>query len=281
MRKRLLVALGLALACLAGRAAWADAPAARLAPAEVRPGGIAALQLPPAARLLRAAMAGRDLLVPASGAILIGVDLDSPPGVRQVELDLDVAGTVVHAALPLTVLPNGYPVQRLTLPRTYTELDPATLRRVAAEKAVVDALWEGRSPRRWHAPFRLPTEPPAALTGFGVRRIINGEPRAAHTGADVAASAGTPVLASNAGRVVLCADHFFAGNSVVLDHGEGLFTMYFHLREPAVAPGEVVGRGQVIGRVGSTGRASGPHLHWGVRLSGARVDPAELLRATQ
>jgi murein DD-endopeptidase MepM/ murein hydrolase activator NlpD len=94
---------------------------------------------------------------------------------------------------------------------------------------------------------------------------------------DFSAPAGAPVLASNAGVTVLVADHFFAGTSVVLDHGLGLYTMYFHLQESLVQPGQRVDAGQVIARVGSTGRATGPHLHWGGRLFGARIDPRALL----
>ncbi|HTU01222.1 MAG TPA: M23 family metallopeptidase, partial [Candidatus Sulfotelmatobacter sp.] len=114
--------------------------------------------------------------------------------------------------------------------------------------------------------------------GFGARRIINGESRAPHTGVDFPAAAGTPVLAANAGRVALVADMFFSGRTVVLDHGDGLFTMYFHLQDTVVQPGREVKRGEALGHVGSTGRASGPHLHWGARLTGARIDPNALLK---
>ncbi|MEM1250263.1 MAG: M23 family metallopeptidase, partial [Acidobacteriota bacterium] len=113
---------------------------------------------------------------------------------------------------------------------------------------------------------------------FGARRIINGEPRSPHTGADYAANQGTPVLAAADGVVRLAEEHFFGGNSVFLDHGDGLITMYLHLHEIFVDPGESVTRGSVIGTVGSTGRSTGPHLHFGIRWRGARVDPAFLLQ---
>jgi murein DD-endopeptidase MepM/ murein hydrolase activator NlpD len=96
---------------------------------------------------------------------------------------------------------------------------------------------------------------------------------------DFPAAAGTPVVAANAGVVALVADHFFAGTSIILDHGLGLYTMYFHLQESLVQPGQRVDAGQVIARAGSTGRATGPHLHWGARLYGARIDPRALLRS--
>jgi murein DD-endopeptidase MepM/ murein hydrolase activator NlpD len=116
--------------------------------------------------------------------------------------------------------------------------------------------------------------------GFGLRRVINGQPRSPHTGYDWAAPVGTPVLAANAGRVALVAEHFFAGRNIVLDHGLGLFTFYYHLDETRVGPGEPVAAGQVIGAVGATGRVTGPHLHFAVVLAGARVDPESLLALT-
>jgi murein DD-endopeptidase MepM/ murein hydrolase activator NlpD len=174
-----------------------------------------------------------------------------------------------------------YPVQRLTLPRKFDELDAATLARIQQEQAVLSRLWETVTPdRRWQGPFRVPLESAAPPNGFGVRRIINGEPRAPHTGADFSAPAGTPVMASNAGTVALVAEQFFSGRTVILDHGLGLYTMYFHLQECLVREGQRVAPGEVIGRVGSTGRATGPHLHWGVRLNGARIDPEALVNLT-
>jgi murein DD-endopeptidase MepM/ murein hydrolase activator NlpD len=130
----------------------------------------------------------------------------------------------------------------------------------------------------WHTPFRAPLQDAVRGSGFGLKRVINGDPRAPHTGVDFSVPAGTPVLAANAGLVVLAEEHFFAGKSLVLDHGEGLYTMYFHLQESLVGLGRRVAQGEPIGRVGHTGRATGPHLHWGARLCGARIDPEALLQ---
>jgi murein DD-endopeptidase MepM/ murein hydrolase activator NlpD len=212
--------------------------------------------------------------------VLIGVDLEQPPGPLDIVLEGTThAGRPAHARAALVVLDAAYPVQRLSVPRSFTELDAATLERIAREKAVLDRLWEIATPTRfWRHPFRAPLEGPAHGTGFGLKRVINGDPRAPHTGVDFAAPAGTPVLASNAGVVALAEEHFFGGRSLVLDHGEGLYTMYFHLQESLVRSGQPVAQGEPIGRVGSTGRATGPHLHWGVRLYGARINPDDLLR---
>ncbi|MDC4224937.1 MAG: M23 family metallopeptidase [Candidatus Manganitrophus sp.] len=106
---------------------------------------------------------------------------------------------------------------------------------------------------------------------------MNGQPRNPHTGEDISAPLGTPVLASNGGRVILVGDFYFNGQSVIIDHGLGLFSMYFHLAETTVKEGDVVAKGQAIGSVGQSGRATGPHLHWGVRLNGARVNPFSLI----
>jgi len=117
-------------------------------------------------------------------------------------------------------------------------------------------------------------------SGFGLRRIINEAPRSPHSGQDIKAAAYTPVVSSNRGKVALVGEFFFGGNSVFIDHGQGLYTMYFHLSRVNVREGDVVRRGDTVGLVGSTGRALGPHLHWGARISGARVDPLLLVKAT-
>ena len=158
------------------------------------------------------------------------------------------------------------------------DLDPATLARVKAEQAAMAAaLAAGGTERLWAGPFRAPVEGGRPTGGFGLRRVINKQPRSPHTGYDWAAPRGTPVVAANAGRVALVGEHFFAGRLVVIDHGLGLFTLYFHLDETGVAIGDRVQGGQPIGTVGATGRATGPHLHLGVSLGGARVDPMALL----
>jgi murein DD-endopeptidase MepM/ murein hydrolase activator NlpD len=120
---------------------------------------------------------------------------------------------------------------------------------------------------------------PGAKDGrnFGHRRVFNGQPRSPHSGADLRAAKGTPVYAANRGRVVLAKNLFYSGNTVFIDHGLGLYTTYLHFSEIKVEPGEIVERGQLIGLAGATGRVTGPHLHWGVRIVDARVDPFSLL----
>lgn len=185
-----------------------------------------------------------------------------------------------RAVIQVTAYP--YEVQEIHIEdESKVHLSAEDLARVRREQARVGRLWS----RRGAARFRLPlAHPLAGAPGggrFGARRIFNGEPRSPHTGADYAATAGTPVGATAAGRVVLAGDLFFSGNSIFLDHGDGLISMYFHLSEIVVEEGQEVARGQRIGAVGATGRATGPHLHFGVRWRGARIDPAQLLAATE
>ncbi len=171
-----------------------------------------------------------------------------------------------------------YPEQRLTIEDTSkVDLSAADLARVERENRAIGALWSRRTPRRFSLPLAPPLAELPAGGRFGARRVLNGRPSSPHSGADYSAAAGTPVRAAAPGTVALAADHFFAGNSVYLDHGDGLITMYFHLSTIAVAEGQEVAAGQELGRVGATGRATGPHLHFGVRWRRARVDPAGLL----
>jgi murein DD-endopeptidase MepM/ murein hydrolase activator NlpD len=211
--------------------------------------------------------------------MLIGVDLEQPPGAVTVRADaVDQGGRTLMGQRTLRVLDAHFPVQRLAVPRPFVDLDAATLERVTEEKVLLDRLWQTVTPDRfWQGRFRVPLDGAGAAFGFGLRRIINGEPRAPHSGADYAAPAGTPVLAAQAGEVALAEDQFFAGRAVVIAHGLGLFTMYFHVQELRVREGDAVRAGQVIGTVGASGRATGAHLHWGARLGGARIDPTALV----
>ena len=209
---------------------------------------------------------------------LVGVDLQDAPGTH--ELILDVVSSAGHRRLSYNVLviKEKRAVQRLTLPKDKVDLDEDSLIRVKAEQAEIRTVLASVSERRlWASDFLRPVEGP--ITGaFGRQRIINGQAKNPHNGEDIAAPLGADVVAMNDGVVCLTADHFFSGKGIFLDHGLGLYSMYFHLSEVSVKDGEVVRRGQVIGKVGASGRATGPHLHWGVNMNGARVDPLSLIK---
>src|SRR5262249_3512958 len=213
-------------------------------------------------------------------AALAGVDLDVPAGPLPWRLVRPTAsgGRVAVATRAVALQHRALDTQRLTLPPRQGDLDDATLAPgPAARGPLARVRVASATGRRGREAFRAPLDGGQPTGGFGLRRIINNQPRSPHAGYDWAAPVGTPVLAANAGRVALVARHFFAGQFVALDHGLGLFTLYFHLDEARVAAGDAVARGQSIGTVGATGRVTGPHLHFAVLLGGARVDPITLL----
>jgi len=223
---------------------------------------------------------GKDVLLGSGAggspwAGFLPVDMREDPGIRKV-LIRDEAGAK-ERQLDVRIVAKDFGVRRLTLPKEMVDLDAETLERVRREAKIVNKLWsEPPSPPSWDGPFIMPLK--GEMIGpFGRSSIINEQPRAPHSGVDLRAKRGTPVRAINRGKVVLAAERFFSGLSVFIDHGGGIYSMYFHLDRMAVKQGDRVAKGQVIGYVGSTGRATGPHLHFGVRANGFRVDPLGLI----
>ena len=210
---------------------------------------------------------------------LIGIDMSTSPATYEIKvIATDADNRVYSSALSLRVEKVDFGTQALSLPPDMVDLDAKTLERVNQEARKLQALFQiSRDERLWEGVFIRPVKGEIS-TGFGLNRIINGQQRSQHTGVDLRAEKETPVLACNHGVVVLVDELFFTGKSVLLDHGWGLYSMYFHLSEALVKEGNLVRTGAILGRVGSTGRSTGPHLHWGIRLNGARVDPFALLR---
>ena len=247
----------------------AAASRAAAAPVVVRPGTVVRW---PGAGVTSCSAGGR-VFTPLGGACWYAVDLLHRAG----PLRLERVREGRPEAVTVRVGPFDYPVQKLTLPRGQVELSPADLARVERENREVARLWGRDGERRFSLPLTKPLDPLPPGGRFGSRRVINGLPRSPHGGADYSVAAGVPVRAAADGTVALVGDHFFGGRSVFVDHGDGLVTMYFHLSRVDVTAGETVRRGETIGAVGATGRATGPHLHFGVRWRAARVDPAQLL----
>jgi murein DD-endopeptidase MepM/ murein hydrolase activator NlpD len=210
---------------------------------------------------------------------LIGADLEAKAGpaklrVRAVKAD----GVAREEHIEIRIKPKPFKRESFTVPPGFDEMTSETLTEIRRERAAFARAFAGIAPERlWEAPFIRPVPQEASASSFGFRRIINGVPRAPHSGTDLSAPAGTEVVATNHGRVVLVGNFFFAGGSVVLDHGGGLYTMYFHLSEFKVEEGAMVRKGDVIALSGMTGRVTGPHLHWAARATGARVDPMQLI----
>ena len=213
---------------------------------------------------------------------LLGIDMDVPSGAYQLKVTgADEAERIYTRVLVMKVGKADFGRQALSLPSSMVDLDLQTMERVEKEEARLKVLFQGhRKEKIWKGPFARPV-PGECSTTFGLRRIINGQTKSPHTGVDLRAEKGASILASNDGIVVLVDHLFFSGKSVILDHGWGTYSMYFHLSETLVREGERVEKGAVFGRVGSTGRSQGPHLHWGIRIDGARVDPLALLGLTE
>jgi hypothetical protein len=209
----------------------------------------------------------------------LAVDLDSKSGHYKAVVTVSPSG--YKEQLDIEVVDKDYGVRNLTLPEAMVTLDEETLKRVRKESDIINGLWKlPASAAVWSGFFIMPIEGEVA-GAFGTRSIINNQPRSPHTGVDLKGEEGAPVKAVNDGKVILICDHFFSGKSIFLDHGAEVISMCFHLQEVDVKEGDMVRRGQVIGLVGSTGRATGPHLHWGMRVNGARVNPLSLVDLTK
>ena len=251
----------LALAC-------ATAPAATI---EVELGSVAAVPLPIDA--VAASVNGEQVLV-LQGHAIVGAALDATPGPRTLEVE-----TLTDTArLAYEVVHRDYPEQRLrTSNRRMVNPDPADLERISRETATMRAAYALRTPMTGSpVPFLKPVQGRHSSL-FGLRRFWNDQPRSPHSGLDIAANTGTPIKSPAPGIVAVTGDYFFNGNTVLVDHGGGLVTMYCHMHAIGVAEGQAVARGDVLGQVGATGRSTGPHLHWSVSLAGVRVDPERMM----
>ena len=211
---------------------------------------------------------------------LIGIDVEAKPSVAKLGVKVkSVGGAQRQTEIHLKIKAKSFHKESFNVPPSFDHMSPETLAEIRREQeAFARAFATTATERFWDIPFIRPVPQDASASSFGSRRIINGVARAPHTGTDLSAPAGTEVIATNHGRVVLVGNFFFAGGSVVVDHGGGLFSMYFHLSELKVEEGAPVRKGDVLALSGGTGRVTGPHLHWGVRLNNTRVDPLDLLR---
>ncbi len=211
---------------------------------------------------------------------LAGIDLDTLPGSKTVSIEaVDSSGRRLQKQLALVVKKKAFPTRRLTVDAKYVTPPAAVMKRIRRESLEVSGIFKTNTAKTlWDGWFARPV-PGILISSFGKRSILNGKPRSPHGGVDLRAAEGTPIKAPNGGRVVLAKNLYFSGNTVILDHGQGLYSYFGHLSRFAVKEGDSVSREQVVGYAGATGRVSGPHLHWSVRLHGARVDPMSLLFA--
>jgi murein DD-endopeptidase MepM/ murein hydrolase activator NlpD len=206
---------------------------------------------------------------------LVGIDLETRPG----RYTIAVTSASGRAAHPVDVQRHVFPTRRLTVDPDLVNPPPEMRERIDRETRELNDAWRVSSADRLWSTFVRPV-PDEANSAFGTRSFYNGEARSPHAGADFLSPAGRPVKAPAGGRVVLAGNRYFTGNTVVIDHGMGLFSLLAHLSEIDVQTGATVAAGDVVGKVGATGRVTGPHLHWTVRLNNTRVDPLSLLFVT-
>ena len=207
---------------------------------------------------------------------LVGVDLDTKPASYRLDIRHDGRTASTHT---LQVAPKQFPVRRLRVPAEFVEPPPQALEQIARDSAALAAAYARVSPKKWRGSFVLPVEG-KPTSNFGTRSYYNGEPRSPHAGVDFMGAPGTPVRAANHGEVIVASPMYFTGNTIVVDYGDRLVSVFAHLSELRAKAGDTVEPDTIVGLVGSTGRVTGPHLHWSVRLNGKRVDPLSLVAAT-
>jgi murein DD-endopeptidase MepM/ murein hydrolase activator NlpD len=262
----------------------ADAIRVSAAARSTRPGEIVLFTVTPPARTTAVTLHVFDRVMTAYDAgsgnwrALVGIDLDVKPAVYPVLVDARGASrSATTTTYDMHVGARTFPTRRLRVNDAFVNPPADVEARIARESAQIAAVYGASAPERlWNGAFVRPVPGPAN-SRFGTRSIFNGQPRNPHAGGDFLSPAGTPVKAPNAGRIVIAQDLYFSGNTVIIDHGLGLFSMLAHLSVIDVRAGDRVRAGDIVGKVGATGRVTGPHLHWAVRASGARVDPLSLL----
>ena len=258
---------------------FADALAIELPEVASVPGGVAVIELPAYETPPRATLNGKPVMVLANGSnytAVVGLPLATKPGTHTLNIK-DASGKVVTRNF--TVTDKTYQSQHITIKnKRMVNPEKRDMERIGREQRQIKkalASWHEHSPETLR--FLLPVEGPVS-SPFGLKRFFNEQARNPHSGLDLAAAEGTPIKAPASGRIADTGDFFFNGNTVFIDHGQGLVTMYCHMSHIDVEPGQEVAAGEVIGAVGKTGRVTGAHLHWGVSLNDARVDPMLFLK---
>ena len=244
------------------------------------PGGVARLSLGPNAKRPTAFSGDVPLLVLGDAiewTALVGIPLAATPGDASIVVRPENGA---EKQIAYTVEPKQYREQRLTVPPRTVDLSPEDEARYERERAHLATVMATLTDLRPDASLQMRVPVPGRRSSsFGLRRVFNGQSRNPHSGMDIAAGTGTPVLAPLPGRVIDTGDYFFNGGTVWLDHGGGLLTMYCHLSRVDVKVGDVLKTGEQLAAVGATGRVTGPHLHWSVMLNRAMVDPALFIAA--
>lgn len=267
------------------------AKAVRLSSTDVASGQVALLeidlnQLGPAANALKAKFRDQSIVliqhpIKSRGIYvgLVGIPLSATPEKAVIQLEWTDTGGAQALSVPLGIIDGKYKSESLSVDSRHVTLSKKNLTRVKQEKKEIRRIFASSSnARQWFGDFKKPLTS-ETTSAFGTQRLFNGQHRSYHRGTDFRAKVGTPVFASNSGVVRMAKDLFYSGNMVIVDHGINIFTLYAHLSEIQVNEDQIIARGQQIGLSGATGRVSGPHLHWAVKVNGVYVDPLQFLTA--
>src|SRR5271155_3090441 len=213
---------------------------------------------------------------------LVPVDLEKAAGDYALSVDMqEEAGAPAACQQTIRVTAGKFATESLKVAPQFVEPNPEQLARAKAEQQRLREIYATVTPKKlWQGKFEVPLVGVTSGKNFGRRRVLNGQASSPHTGVDFPAPTGTPVHAAQAGRVVLAEPLYFAGNTVLIDHGLGVYTLYGHLSEISVKVGDELAAGALLGKVGATGRVTGPHLHWGLIVSGARVNALQIVNIT-
>jgi murein DD-endopeptidase MepM/ murein hydrolase activator NlpD len=211
---------------------------------------------------------------------ILGVDLEKAPGTYPLVVHVQAAGGKPAACtLQIPIRSGKFATERLQVGKEFVEPSPEQIQRANEERDKLRAIFDQVTPEKlWDGDFRVPLDGVTTGGNFGKRRVLNGQPGSPHSGVDFPALTGTPIHSAQSGRVALAQELFFSGNTVVVDHGLGIYTFYGHLSEIDVKVGDELKPDQVLGKVGATGRVTGPHLHWGLTVERARVNALQLVK---
>ena len=211
---------------------------------------------------------------------ILGIDLEKPPGSYPLVVHVQSAdGKPASCTLQIPIRAGKFATEKLQVGKEFVEPSPEQIKRANEERDELRAIFDQVTPEKlWDGDFRVPLDGVTTGGNFGKRRVLNGQAGSPHSGVDFPSPTGTPIHAAQSGRVALAQELFFSGNTVVVDHGLGIYTFYGHLSEIDVKAGDELQLGQVLGKVGATGRVTGPHLHWGLTVERARVNPLQLVK---
>jgi len=248
-----------------------------IAPDAIKPGDPFVVKVSGSVTEPVAVFEGRKLAAATCGKecyfFVAATDVEAESGSSRI---IRISNETKNTELQFRLAPGSFPEIHLTLAQDKVVLSPENLKRAEAEKKRLNQLFSQTNDKIWTDSFAYPLSTEVS-SHFGVKRIINKKTNSIHRGIDMRAKTGDPVKAVNAGRVALAEELFFGGNTIIVDHGLGIFSIYMHLSELKVQEGDFVALGKVVGLAGSTGRSSGPHLHFGIKVQSVSVNPVSFL----